>query len=774
MVLQSVRVLGQALRLAICEPDWLAHVARAAVRVEGDVVVVVRPLREQVDRHAVLLGQVGDTLLVRILVARAVGLGRPLQEHVAGTRELDAGELLRIAVLELLVRHRAGHVVSVRVELHKVPVRPPLRVERHDVVGQRRYRRSNRPVGVAVAGAVALRVPLHERVVLHRELVFRQPLGRAVDERLVLHRPHAPVRVERHRELVRVPHGVKVDDFSVLGRKVYHRLPVNVECAGYAVRPSKERLAVGGELISVQALHLADVELLVGHRAGAAAGVEPDGVHVGAPLGVENDGVALHGLYLRASRTVCVGIAGAVRLGVPLDERVRREREAVRAQLCRSAVRELLVGHLALCVRVVLVEAHLVVAGLPLCVERNRDSVLVGEVQDLLAVLVAVAGTAARRVPAQESVARALELVLRQVLLVAVLERLVGHRAGPLVGFVPDRVLVRPPLRIQGHGLARLGDHLGTGGHVFVGRSRAVRLGVPPGERIGVARESVCRQPGGRPEHVVGVGHLALGVVAVRVELDVVAVGAPLRVERYRHAVQVGEVLHLLAVLVAVASSVPLRVPAGERIPVALELVLCQRLLDAVLEGLILHRPRAVVGVEPDSVLVRAPLREQRDRLLVVGGHLGADGTIGKAVTRSVRFGVPRDERVCVVGVGVEAKPCGGAVDEVLVRHRAFGPLDSAVGVELHRKCVGVPLRVEVYYDAILVSEARYLRVVLVCRAGAVLLGVPAKELPSVGGEGVARKPVRHAIVARHLLHLALAAVRVEGYEVHVGTPLGV
>ena len=284
-----------------------------------------------------------------------------------------------------------------------------------------------------------------------------------------------------------------------------------------------------------------------------------------------------------------------------------------------------------------------------------------------------------------ERVPRAHIRVGVEVLRRAVHERLVRHRAARRpVAVEHHRIVDARPLGVEGYRGALRGGKVENVGLVGIDH-RAARARSPAGEGIARAREAVGCQ---RRRHIIGdglVGHRAARA-AVAVEHNGVSNGRPLRIEghvRGAHRAVGG------AVGIGRAGAVGRRVPAGEGIARARELVAIERGGRAVGDALVGHGTRTVVGVEDDVVGIGAPLR---DAVGVAGGH----GTryrrvpAGEGVARFGRIGGGRNGCAVILcdwrnrRAACRIKCNGILVDVPLgVQRRAFGRhgVGRAVGI---------------------------------------------------------------------------------------------
>ena len=438
------------------------------------------------------------------------------------------------------------------------------------------------------------------------------------------------------------------------------------------------------------------------------------------------------------------------------------------------AVRVVRLGHLADCIFAVLVELDSVAVRAPLCVEHDDVAVLLGEVQHLLAILVPVAGAVPLCAPVHEVVSVALELVSREPLLEAVFERLVGH--GPAGRPVPvelDRVGVRAPLRVEVHKVLVLGRDSRPHGRVGVRVARAVGLGVPACERVREARVLVLDQSLRRAiDELLGYDPRRGHVAAVRVEHDCERVAVPLCVQLDDGTVLRRQVHDHLAVFVAVAGAVLLGVPPQELLAVNGKQVLGEALRDAYLERLVLHVPLSAVRVEGDVVDVGPPLRVQRDKVVRLGDHLGANRPVGIRVAGAGRLRVPLHERVSGALERIGGKPLRCAERVVRVGHRPSGLV--AVRVEPDSVLVGLPLRVERDWGAILSDQVLDFLHVGVGVAGAVPDRVPPSEGVAAAHEQVGGKRLLPVVLELLVGHRPGSSVPAELYDVLLGSPLGV
>ena len=274
-------------------------------------------------------------------------------------------------------------------------------------------------------------------------------------------------------------------------------------------------------------------EFLVAHRSrnlrarpARGVGVEVHGVGVGIPLRVQRHGRPVLARQVGDLGPVGVGVARAVRRGVPPREAVALARERALAELHGFVRQDGLGCHLALAA--VGVERYRVGVVLPLRVERDAAARLVGQVEDRLSVGVGLPAAVRRGVPADEVVVGAGELVGRERRFGIEADQLGVHRARVrTVGIEDDLVGQRLPLRVQRHGRSVLGGEVRNLGPVGVGGPRAVRCGVPAGEAVALALE---RAGGQRLRLVVGhlqIRHRAAAVVGV--EGDLVGVGSRVR-----------------------------------------------------------------------------------------------------------------------------------------------------------------------------------------------------------------------------------------------------
>ena len=190
----------QILRRSVGEALLRHRGARAAVRVERHRVRIRRPHRVEVDRPVRRRRQVLDGRLVRMR-HRAGCRRRPALERVARARKRVRRQRLRRVIGHREIRHRAA--AAVRVELHRVGVRLPDRVQGDRSVRRRRQVAHRLLVGIDFASR-SRRRPTLERVARAREGVCRQRLRDIVGERLVRHRARALVGVELHRVAIRL------------------------------------------------------------------------------------------------------------------------------------------------------------------------------------------------------------------------------------------------------------------------------------------------------------------------------------------------------------------------------------------------------------------------------------------------------------------------------------------------------------------------------------------------------------------------------------------
>ena len=142
------------------------------------------------------------------------------------------------------------------------------------------------------------------------------------------------------------PLGVERDGLASFG-EIYHRSAAGETGAGAVALgiPAYEYVVLAGEDVGGQFLRLANDKRLVGHCAGAAVGVEVDGVG-GRPLGVERHGFTVS---CKVGDALAVGVGGAATVGlrVPASEDVARAGEGVGGQFRAGVGSHALVDHRA-------------------------------------------------------------------------------------------------------------------------------------------------------------------------------------------------------------------------------------------------------------------------------------------------------------------------------------------------------------------------------------------------------------------------------------------
>ena len=204
---------------------------RRIVRLERQVEVRVLPLRVQLYRRVVLFRQVPHALAVRVRIARAVRVPRPVHKPESRQSERVRRQVLRLVVRELLLRHLACRRRVVRKVFHLVPVRRPVRRQRvvRLLVVVLDVRVAER-IDVAVHARVVvvragLECPAVERVARLRRRRERQ--RRAVAERRMIASRDLHSRLRRVRA-VTVQHSRRVVRFAAFAQIDIQRHVVDV------------------------------------------------------------------------------------------------------------------------------------------------------------------------------------------------------------------------------------------------------------------------------------------------------------------------------------------------------------------------------------------------------------------------------------------------------------------------------------------------------------------------------------------------------------------
>ena len=616
-------------------------------------------------------------------------------------------------------------------------------------------------LGIGDAGTSRRGVPALERVALAGEQVGVEDSPAAARYALGVGVLRAAVRVEGDDDLLALGHvgvGLRlplgVED-RVLAKS--DALAVGVGGAAAVGRgvPAVEVEAVANELVLGDGRGDVLVELLVGHVARTAVGVERylylllDLVL--DPLGVQGDRRGLAGRPHR--RAVVEGHARAVSRHVPAGERVAVAGEGVVVELSDAADGDGLLIHRPLAAVGVEGDDGVLDRGdvlAPLRVE-GRVPVEGRAVARSVRRAAAVGGG----VPAGEGEARLAERVGDEVRRDAGL-RLGDDDLGPVAVVVGDRDGRDGrddlgPLGVQGDvGLDR---HVAAVGDRDAG---SVGRGVPARERVPVAGERVRRRRGDLALDELLATHrasAAVGVVAERHVLDLrldVVLG-PLGVEMLLDLVDCEGVVRR----VGGAAAVRLGVPRDEGEPVAGEGVLH----DLDWEAYVALRADGLALAAVGDVEERAPLR-----LLPLGVQRHGRVDVGRdRVSRLVRVaaavggGVPADEVVAVAAEAVLGyRVCRVLLAALAVDRAVLGP----VAVVCHRGLRdGVPHGVERH--VLLADDVGVAG--LVDGARSVRRRVPSDEVHAVLDEAVRRNRHGVARVAVEAVDRSRAAVGVEG-----------